>query len=63
MPFKFEDEVSEGDFKNEEDGVRVEADNEADDNRDEEEDPLDLLDEEDHMMLLEDTLAVCTTHT
>ena len=61
MPFKFEDEVSEGDFENEEDGVGVEADDEGDNDRDEEEDLFDLLDEEDHMTLLEDTLAVCTT--
>ena len=58
MPFQFEDEVSEGDFKNEEDRVGVEADDEGDNDRDEEEDPFD---EEDCMMLLEDTLAVHTT--
>ena len=45
MPFKFEDEVTEGDFENEEDRVGVEADNEGDDDRDEEEDLFDLLDE------------------
>ena len=61
MPFKFEDEVGEGDFKNEEDRVGVEADDEGDDDRDEEEDLFNLLDEEDCMMLLEDTLAVRTT--
>ena len=61
MPFKFEDEVGEGDFENEENGVGVEADDEGNNDRDEEEDPFDLLDEEDCTMLLEDTLAVCTT--